>query len=127
MSPIAKRALLLVGPFIVLVACTSLFFVSFNGAAARGIAVGAALGIVNIVVSLLIAQRSLRKGMQSIMTTIVGGFGIRLVMLVGLFLAFKQSSVIDAPAFALTFVVFFFVYAAAEILMVERVRAPRHA
>lgn len=124
MTPVAKQGLLVAGGFIVLVAAMSLFFVSFSSASARGVAVGAALGIVNLIVGLFFTRRSMRHGITSTTATIVGGFGARLVVLVALFLAFRGSSTVDAAAFGLTFVIFFFVYLAAEIVMIERNRTP---
>ena len=128
MTPLAQRGLVLTGGFIVLVAALSAALVKFDSAGARGVAVGVALGLVNLVVGSLLTRRTLRKeGMTSATANIVGGFGVRLVVLVALFLLFKQSSAVSATAFALTFVAFFFVYLAVEILMVERFRAPGHA
>ncbi len=128
MTPLAKRGLLIAAGFVVLVAAVAAVFVSFDGAAARGIAVGAALGVVNLAVSLPLTKRSLRKGgPRSAIATITGGFGVRLVLLVALFLVFRQTSSIDAAAFGLTFVAFFFVYLAAEIVLVEQLRAPGSA
>ena len=120
----AKRGLLVTGGFVVLVAAVSLFFVSFSSASARGVALGAALGIVNLVVGLIVTRRSMRQGVTSTTATVAGGFGARLVVLVALFLAFRGSSTVDAAAFGLTFVAFFFVYLAAEIVMIERSRVP---
>ena len=128
MTPIAQRGLVLVGGFLVLVAATTAAFVSFNSAAARGIAIGVGLGVLNLVVGSLLTRRSLRKeGMTAAMANLAGGFGVRLVLLVTLFLVFRNSSTVSATAFALTFVAFFFVYVAVEILMVERFRSPGHA
>ncbi len=125
MSPLAKRGLLAAAGFVVLVAAVAAAFVSFDGAAVRGVAIGAALGIVNLVVSLALTKRSLRTGgPRSAIATITGGFGARLVLLVALSLVFMQISAVDAAAFGLTFVAFFFVYLAAEIVMVEQLRAP---
>ena len=127
MTPIAKRGLLAAGGFVVLVAALLAVFVTFNDAAARGIAIGVALGLANLAVSLFFTKRALHKGVQGAMATIVAGFSARLVVLVALFLVFKQTSTIDAAAFALTFVAFFFVYLAVEIVQVEQLRAPRTA
>ena len=127
MTPIAKRGLMVAVGFVVLAAALSVLFINFDSAAARGVAIGAALGIINIGVGLFVTKRALVKGQQSAMTTAVAVFGARLVLLVALFLAFKQTSTVDAAAFGLTFVTLFFVYLAAEIVMIEQLRAPGHA
>jgi hypothetical protein len=127
MTPIAKRGLLVAVGFIVLVAAVSALFLSFDSASARGMAIGAALGIVNVAVGLVLTRRSMHKGIRSATATAMGGFGIRMVLLVALFLVFKQTTTVDAAAFGLTFVTFFFVYLAAEIVMIEQHRAPGSA
>jgi hypothetical protein len=126
-TPLAKRAVMLSGGFLALVVAMSFVFVSFDSAAVRGVAVGAALGIANLVVGLFVTRRALSKGMHSATNTLIAGFGVRFVLLVALFLLFEQTTAIDAAAFGLTFVAFFFVYLAAEIVMVEQSRAPRSA
>jgi zinc transporter ZupT len=128
MTPVAKRALVLSGGFIVLVAAMAGVFVTFDSAAARGVAIGVALGIVNLVVGLLVTRHSMQSGgVTSAMGTLAGGFLVRLVVLVTLFLIFQHSSTVSAAAFGLTFVAFFFVYIALEILLVERFKTPGHA
>ena len=127
MTPVAKRGLLVTGGFIILLVVVSLVFVRFSSAGARGVAIGAALGIVNLFAGLFFTRRSMRHGIKSTTATIAGGFGARLVVLVALFLAFRGSSTVDAAAFGLTFVAFFFVYLATEIVMIERHRAPEPA
>lgn len=124
MTPVATRGLLVTGGFVVLIVAVSLFFVNFSSAGARGVAIGAALGIVNLAAGLFVTRRSMRQGIKSTTATIAGGFGARLVVLVVLFLVFRGSSTVDAAAFGLTFVAFFFVYLATEIVMIERLRAP---
>lgn len=119
MTSVASRALLLTGGFVVLVAAIAGVFVSFNSAGVRGATIGVALGIVNLVAGLLLTRRSLQKDMKRVTATFLGGFGVRLAVVVTLFLIFQQSSTIDAPAFGLSFVALFFVYMAAEIVMVE--------
>jgi hypothetical protein len=127
MTSIAKRGLLVALGFIVLAAAVSALFVNFDGASARGVAIGAALGIANVVVGLVLTRRSLHKGIRSATTVAMGGFGVRMVLLVTLFLVFKQTTTVDAAAFGLTFVTFFFVYLAAEIVIIEQLRAPGSA
>jgi zinc transporter ZupT len=128
MTPVAKRGLLVAGGFIVLVAAMAAAFVTFDSAAARGVAIGVGLGIVNLVLGLLVTRRSMQHGgMSTAMATIAGGFGARLVLLVVLFLVFQHSTTVSAAAFGLSFVAFFFVYLALEIVMVERFKVPGHA
>ena len=127
MSAIGKRGLLLSIGFVALIAAAAGALVSFNGAAARGVALGVALGIVNLVAGLLVTRRSLDSGIKSVTGMITLGFGIRLIVIVTLFMIFRHSSTISASAMGLTFVAFFFVYLAAEIVMVERHRSLGHA
>lgn len=123
MTQTAQRALLLVGAFIVILGAVGVGFVNRDASGLRGAAIGAGVGLANLGVGALVTRRSLRRGMRSTMTMLVGGFMARLLVLVGLFLIFEQTPSVDPAAFALTFLVFFFVYLALEMLMVERQRA----
>jgi uncharacterized membrane protein len=62
--------------------------------------------------------------MKSAMATLAGGFMARLFVVVSLMILFRRTDSIDPAAFALTFLVFFFVYLGLEMLVVERSLAP---
>jgi hypothetical protein len=110
----------MVGGFIGLLTVAALAFVEPDGDGARGALVGAGLGLVNLAVGYLLTRRALRQGMQSAMATLVGGFLTRLIVVVGLMLLFRRTGSVDPAAFALTFLVFFFVYLGVEMILVER-------
>lgn len=115
--------LAMIGGFIALL-LVSFAFVKMDGnGVPAGVGIGAALGLVNLAVGGLITRRSLRHGMRSALTTLLGGFGARAFLLVALFLIFQHTKAVDPAAFALTFIVFFFVYLGVELLMVERHRS----
>lgn len=123
MTRTATQGLLMIGGFVVLLFVTSMLFVNANGNGVRGAAIGAGLGIVNLGVGFVLTRRSLRQGMRSAMATLLGSFLARAVILVALILAFERTTTVDAAAFALTFLVFFFVLLGVELLMVERARS----
>jgi hypothetical protein len=54
------------------------------------------------------------------MATVAVGFIARLTVVVSLMLLFRRTDSIDPAAFALSFLVFFFVYLGVEVLLVER-------
>jgi zinc transporter ZupT len=108
------------GAFIVLLVVVAATFVDMDRQGVRGTAVGAGLGLVNLVVGYLVTRRTLQRGMKSAMTMLAGGFVARLVVLVSLMVIFQRTGAADPAAFALTFLVFFFVYLAVEVLLVER-------
>ena len=120
MSRTASQGLLMVGAFIGLLVVAALAFIEFDGDGARGAAVGAALGLLNLGVGYLVTKRSLRTGMKSAMATLAGGFLARLFVVAGLMLLFRRTESIDPAAFALTFMVFFFAYLGLEMVLVER-------
>ncbi len=72
----------------------------------------------------VVTRRALRNGMKSAMATLAGGFIARLFVVVSLMILFRRTDSIDPAAFALTFLVFFFVYLGLEMLLVERSLAP---
>ncbi len=120
MSRTASQGLVMVGAFIGLLVVVALAFVEPDGDGARGAAIGAGLGLVNLGVGYLVTRRALRHGMKSAMATLAGGFIARLFVLAGLMLLFRRTDSIDPAAFALTFLVFFFAYLGLEMLLVER-------
>jgi hypothetical protein len=120
MTRTATAGLAMVGGFIVLLVVASVAFIKLDAGGVRGTAIGAGLGLLNLVVGWLITRRALRKGMKSAMATLAGGFFARLLVVVGLMIAFQRTHAADPVAFALTFLVFFFVYLGLEVLLVER-------
>jgi hypothetical protein len=110
----------MVGAFIGLLLLVAVAFVEPDGDGARGAAIGAGLGLVNLGVGYVVTRRSLRHGMKSAMATLAGGFIARLFVVVGLMLLFRRTESVDPAAFALTFLVFFFAYLGVEMILVER-------
>jgi hypothetical protein len=120
MSRTASQGLLMVGGFIGLLMIAAVAFVKPTADGARGALIGAALGLVNLGLGYLVTARSLRHGMKSAMATLAGGFLARLFAVAGLILLFRRTGSVDPAAFALTFLVFFFLYLGLEMILVER-------
>lgn len=120
MTRTATQGLIIVGGFVGLLAVASVAFVDFDREGVRGVAIGTGLGLVNLVVGYLLTRRALRHGMKAGLATQVGGFIARLIVLVGLMILFRRTGAADPAAFALTFLVFFFVFLGVEVFMVER-------
>jgi zinc transporter ZupT len=116
----ATQGLIMSGAFILLLVVVAATFVDMDRQGVRGTAVGAALGFLNLAVGYLVTRRTLRRGMKSAMAMVAGGFIARLAVLVSLMVVFQRTGAADPAAFALTFLVFFFVYLAVEVLLVER-------
>lgn len=120
MSRTTSQGLLMVGGFMGLLVLAAMVVVEPNGDGARGAAIGAGLGLVNLAVGYLVTRRSLRSGMKSAMATLAGGFIARLFVVVALMLLFRRTDSVDPAAFALTFLVFFFAYLGVEMILVDR-------
>ena len=120
MSRTASQGLMMVGGFIGLLVVVAIAFVKPDGEGALGAAIGAGLGLLNLALGYIVTRRSLQHGMKSAMTTLAGGFIARLLVVVGLMLAFRRTGSVDPAAFAVTFLIFFFVYLGLEMVMVER-------
>jgi hypothetical protein len=103
-----------------LMAIACVVFVKLDGPGLAGAGVGAGLGLLNLAVGSWITMRALKRGMKSAMATLVGGFFGRLVLVVGLLFAFQRTEAVDGVAFALVFMLFFFVYLGLEVVLVER-------
>ena len=119
MSRTASQGLVMVGLFVVLILVAGLSFVDLDGDGMRGVAIGAGLGLVNLAVGYVVTRRSLRLGMKSAMATVAGGAVARLFVVAGLMVVFQRTGAADPAAFALTFLAFFFVFVAIEMLLVE--------
>jgi hypothetical protein len=119
-SRTGTQGLLMVAGFVGLLLLTAVVFVTPDGDGARGAAIGAALGLVNLGAGYLVTRRALRQGLKSAMATFTGGFIIRLLALVFFILLFRRTGSVDPAAFAITFMVFFFAYVGVELLLVER-------
>ena len=120
MSRTTSQGLLMVGGFMGLLVLAAMVVVEPNVDGARGAAIGAGLGLVNLAVGYLVTRRSLRSGMKSAMATLAGGFLARLFVVVALMLLFRRTDSVDPAAFALTFLVFFFAYLGVEMILVDR-------
>ncbi|MGH8972517.1 MAG: hypothetical protein ACRD0C_04870 [Acidimicrobiia bacterium] len=120
MTRTGTQGLIMVGGFVGLLMVASLAFVELDGDGVRGALIGAGLGLVNLGVGYVLTRRTLRQGMKAAMNTLMGGFIVRLVVVVGLMLFFRRTGSVDPAAFALTFLVFFFVYLGLEMILVDR-------
>ena len=120
MKRTTTAALAAVGGFLVLLVAASAAFIDLDAEGLRGTAIGAGLGVVNLVAGYLVTRRALRLGMKSAMKVLMSGFLLRLMALAGLTLLFQRTASIDAVAFALTFMFFFFIYLGVEVMLVER-------
>jgi predicted Na+-dependent transporter len=120
MTRTASQALVMVGGFIGLIVVAAVAVVKPDGAGLRGALIGAGLGLLNLAVGYLVSRRALSRGMKSATATLAGGFFARLVVVAGLVLIFQRTDAVDPAAFALTFLVFYFVFLGVEVLLVER-------
>jgi hypothetical protein len=120
MTRTATPVLVMAGAFIALLVVASAALIELDREGVRGTLIGAGLGVVNLAVGYLVTRRTLRRGMKSAMATLAGGFLARLLVVVGLMVFFQRTGAADPAAFALTFLVFFFVYLGLEVLLVER-------
>ncbi len=120
MTRTATSGLVMVGGFVALLVVASVAFIELDREGVRGTVIGAALGLVNLAVGYLVTRRTLRHGMKAAMTMVAGGFIARLAVVAVLMVLFQRTGAADPAAFALTFLVFFFVYLGVEVLLVER-------
>jgi hypothetical protein len=120
MTRTATQGLLMTACFVCLLMAVALSVIDWDSAGVAGASIGAAVGVLNLAVGYVMTQRALRHGMRSATATIAGGFIARLFVVVGLMLLFRGTDSIDPTAFALVFLVFFFVYMGVEVLLVER-------
>lgn len=109
-----------VAGFVLLILVAMLYVVEFDGAGIVGAVIGAVVGLLNLAVGYVLADRALKRGMNSALTMLMGGFLARLVILVALVFIFHKTEAVNEVAFALSFMVFFFLYVGVEIMLVSR-------
>jgi hypothetical protein len=116
----ATPGLIMAGVFVVLLVVVLVATVELDHEGVRGIVIGAGLGLLNLVLGYLVMRRALRQGMKAALMTVAGGMIARLLVVAGLMVLFQRTGTADPAAFALTFLVFFFVYLGLEVLLVEQ-------
>lgn len=127
MTRTVSVGLALVAGMILLIGAVLLLLVEFDRAGTNGSLIGMGVGLLNLGVGYLVTRRSLRRGMKSAMATLLGGFFVRLLLVVMLVLAFHRTEAVSEVAFALVFMAFFFAYVLVEIVLVERSLSRRPA
>ena len=119
-----KRSTIMLGTMsLVLLVLLALVVVGRGATAASywGVAWGAIVGGLNIAVSGWLLARTLRRRPERAILVSVGGFFVRLVVLLGLTFAFWKTDGVDEMSFAVSFVIFFFAFLFVEIALLERV------
>ena len=119
MKPSTIGILILAG-VLVLLGFTFLRAVQLDRAAYLGMACGAVLGGINILLGYKVTGRALEQDTVAALRTILTGFFVRMLTLVGLILYFHTQAWINETAFALSFLVFFCIFLALEVRMVQR-------
>jgi hypothetical protein len=120
MTHTATPGLILASAFVVVLVVVLVTSVELDEEGLRGTLVGAALGLVNLAVGYLVMRWTLRRGMKTALRTLAGGMVARVLVVAGLMVFFQRTGAADPAAFALTFLVFFFVYLGVEVLLVGR-------
>ena len=115
-----KVGVAIVAGIVLLIAVAMLYAVEFDRAGIVGALIGAFVGLLNLAVGYVLAERALKRGMNAAFAVLLGGFLARLVLLVALVFLFHKTEGINEIAFALTFIIFFFLYVGVEIVLVSR-------
>ncbi len=105
---------------VLLILVTMLYVVEFDRAGIVGALIGALAGLLNLAVSYVLAERALKRSMSAAFAVLLGGFFARLLLLVALVFLFHKTEGVNEIAFALTFIIFFFLYVGVEIVLVSR-------
>ena len=120
MTRTATPALIMAGTFVVILMIVLFASVELDSEGVLGVVIGAAIGLLNLTVGYVLTRWALRREMKTALRTVVGGFIARLTVVAGLMILFQRTAIADPTAFALTFLVFFFVYLGLEVFLVER-------
>jgi hypothetical protein len=115
-----KVGLAIMVGIVLLIAVAMLYVVDFNRAGIAGALIGALVGLLNLAVGYVLAERGLKRSMNAVFAILLGGFFARLLILVALVFLFHKTEAVNEVAFALVFMIFFFLYVGAEIVLVNR-------
>jgi hypothetical protein len=118
---IDRTSTLFIGAALVVLAAVAAS-VAVDGAALRGVLIGASLGLVNLVLGAHFTSRSLAGEPGAVLVNIAAGFGARFLVLIGLLAVFTFVSGlgVSPAAFGFTFVVLMFVYFGIEATLALR-------
>jgi hypothetical protein len=119
----SSRALVLagmMGALLVVALVVVLLVRGLDGPALAGLGIGGALGAVNLAAGGLLLAFTLRRRPKAALAVSLGGFFVRLGVLLGLTYGFSTVEAVDEITFAVSFVVFFFLFLVVEIGIVSR-------
>jgi hypothetical protein len=122
MARTGTPGVIMAGAFVVVLMVVLFATVDLDKEGVRGTLIGAGLGLLNLAIGYLVMRRALRQSMKKALMTVAGGMIARLVVVAALMILFQRTGLADPAAFAVTFLVFFFVYLGLEVLLVERPR-----
>jgi hypothetical protein len=91
-----------------------------TGPVLAGLGIGAGLGGINLVVSGWLLSWAMRRRPKAALAVSLGGFFLRLVILMGLTYWFWDMPSVEAVTFAISFVIFFFLFLFVEVGIVSR-------
>ena len=107
---------LMVGGFVAFLLVAMIAVVDLDRAGVRGILIGSGLGLLNLALGYPMMRRTLKRGIRTAVGTVAGGMTVRMAVVVLVMVLLQRSGLADPAAFALTFLIFFFVYLAFEVL-----------
>ena len=119
-SGAVRAGVFVLGAIIVLLVIVMLTQTELAGPTWAGMGIGAALGTLNLFVGTALTGRALKRSNEAVLRTMLGGFFIRLLGLVGLIFVFHKLTWINEIAFALAFMIFFCLFLAVEIRIIDR-------
>ncbi len=93
----------------------------------RGVLIGGALGIVNLLIGSYFTQRALHGEPGAVMINIAAGFAARFLVLASLLFVFTVGDAVSPAGFGLTFLAFVFVYFAIEFTLAFRMKVQKPA
>ncbi|MHC4937595.1 MAG: hypothetical protein ACYTHK_01340 [Planctomycetota bacterium] len=120
MSTNTTIGILAAGAFVILLGVALFMAVDFDGPGLAGIGIGAAIGLLNLVVGLWLTSRALRVGGKSVLRTMLGGFFARFVTLAVLIVVFHSMEAVNEIGFGITFMIFFMIFMGLEVRLVEK-------
>lgn len=122
MTALLDRPVRLVVVSVGLLAVAVAVCVAIDDPTVRGVAIGAALGLVNLLVGASFTRRALAGEQGAVLVNIAAGFGARFVVLVGLMMLFTFATGlgVSPAAFGFTFLAFVFVYFGIEAVVAAR-------
>ena len=97
-----------------------------TGEIALAVVYGALLSTLNVLIGFLAIEYSFEKSYTTFLTAVLGGMGVRMVVVMGILVALILVAHVHATALTVSLLVFYLIHLVLEILFIQRKTAAKN-